>query len=71
MADVHCIVHSAKWHYPLWNKMTVLLLCQQQCEKNATLLHVIVDSTLGLVVDILKICESKVTKALTAITFRF
>jgi hypothetical protein len=55
------LVHPARWHYPAQNKMAVLLFNQQQCEKYATLLHVVVNNVLDLAVDILNICEFKVT----------
>jgi hypothetical protein len=41
--------------------MAVLLFHQQQFEKYATLLHVLFSSAVGLVVEMFKICELKVT----------
>jgi hypothetical protein len=42
--------------------MAVLLFHRKQFKAYATLLHVVVNSTLGLVVNILNMCEFKVTK---------
>jgi hypothetical protein len=38
-----------------------MILQQQPCEKYAPLLHVIIKDALGLAMDILNICELKVT----------
>jgi hypothetical protein len=42
-------------------KLPLLLFHQQHREKYASVLHVIVNNALGLVVDILNICDFKVT----------
>jgi hypothetical protein len=55
------LAHRDRWHYPAENKMAMLIFHQQQCEKHATLLHVIVNYSLGLVVKVLNTCEFKVT----------
>jgi hypothetical protein len=41
--------------------MPLLLFHQHHCEKYATMLHAVVNNELGMVVDILNICEFKVT----------
>jgi hypothetical protein len=57
-ADMHLLV-LVQSSVPLIE--AVLLFHQQQYEKYATLLHVVINNALALVVDILNTCKLKVT----------